>query len=109
MICTDCSGASDWRDGRPLTPDRAAAVKEVLTLVGVVDPDLQTYDDEQKAQAITLLHQRCEERGSCTCQHGRYLEMDPDPSGFQGYLDALPADDPRRLAYEKRVGRKIAR
>jgi hypothetical protein len=51
----------------------------------------------------------CEQAVSCTCQHGYNLECDPDPNGFGGYLDALPENDPRRLAYEARVGGKIQR
>lgn len=52
---------------------------------------------------------KCDCPESCTCQHGFNLECDPDESDghFAGYLDALPADDPRRLAYEARIGRKI--
>lgn len=51
----------------------------------------------------------CDKPETCPCQHGFNLECDPEvgEGHFGGYLDALPPDDPRRIAYEKRVGRQI--
>jgi hypothetical protein len=51
----------------------------------------------------------CECPITCPCFHGRYLEQDINNPDVPEYLDALPADDPRLLAYEERVGRKIQR
>lgn len=51
----------------------------------------------------------CDSPLTCPCFHGTFLEQDADHSEVPAYLDALPEDDPRRLAYEQRVGRKIER
>lgn len=64
-----------------------------------------------EAAALQGIHKHpeevCTNPATCACQHGTPLEMDPNPEGFQGYLDALPPSDPRRIAYEDRVKRKI--
>lgn len=101
MGCDHCEAAGSLQSNWPLSTAQERAVEEVLHASGL------TMFERDRAALVVALHQACKRGRSCVCQHGRYWEQDPDDPTVPFYLDALPADDPRRLKYEAHVGRKI--
>lgn len=100
MICGPCTGT--------LAPQCLDVCEDTLRLrswqeyVDKLPADLPL---EERATQITATRPY----PSCDCQHGHPIEQggDMDPESPE-YVDALPPDDPRRIAYEARVRRRIS-
>jgi hypothetical protein len=129
MICVPCGTAgqlvNDLGRGMDFTKDQRALLDEVLQEHDVLSVNyggngcngvmdwFELVRAEKAATAreyvITILHGKCSGGDAgCGCAHGSPIEMDPNPNGFQGYIDALPPDDPRRQEYERRQQRRLS-
>lgn len=102
--CVHCSAAGRLTRslGTAFTNDELVAIGQAQEALGVPG----TAPQEGDAALITQLHSMCKFGRACTCQHDHPWEQG-DTSDVPEYLDALPADDPRRIEYEAHVKRKI--
>lgn len=109
MGCVHCEAAGSIASGVALTDEQDALVADTICdavamcgamLIAAVPLDVLLD------ALVALLHQRCPSGRRCWCQHGMPWEQD-EASGAPAYIDALPADDPRRIAYETTIGRKV--